>query len=151
MGQRSGLVEDHGVDLRQALHVRATLDDDAGARRMRHRGKHRRRRGDADAGAVVDDHQRQEAIEIAGDRRGADREAERWGDQPVGELLGMVLHTGVADRRRFHEPRDLPGGGEIADADGAHGQLAVAHNRRGEHRFALRAHDRCKPSPVMVF
>ena len=57
VGQGAGLVENHGVDFGEALHVRAALDDDAGARRMRHRGEHGGRRGDADAGAVIDDHQ----------------------------------------------------------------------------------------------
>ena len=75
-------------------------------------------------------------------RGGADRQAERRRDQPVGELLGVVLHAGVADRRRFDQPRDLPGGGEIADADGAHRQLAVADDGGGEHRFTFRPHDR---------
>ncbi len=64
MGQGAGLVEHDGVGLGELLHVAAALDDDAGARRMGHRGQHRGRRGDADAGAVIDDHQRQEAAEV---------------------------------------------------------------------------------------
>ena len=142
VGQRAGLVEDHGVDLGEALHMGAALDDDAGARRMRHRGEHGGRRGDADAGAVIDDHERQETVEIAGQRRRADRQAECRHDQPVGELLGVVLHPRIADRRGFDQLRDLPGGGEIADADGADRQLAVADDGRGEHGFAFRPHDR---------
>ena len=62
--------------------------------------------------------------------------------QPVGELLGMVLHPGVADRRGFDEPRDLAGGGRGADADGADRELAVADDGRGKDRLALGPHDR---------
>jgi len=122
--------------------VGAAFDDDAGARRMRHRGEHGGRRGDADAGAVVDDHEREETVEIAGDRGSAHCQAECRCDQPVGELLGVVLHAGVADRRRLDQPRDLPRGGEIADADGARRQLAVSDDGGGEHGFTFRPHDR---------
>ena len=63
-------------------------------------------------------------------------------DQPVGELLGMVLHARVADRRGFDQSRDLAGGGRRADAYGANRQLSVANDGGGEYRFALRPHDR---------
>ena len=85
----------------------AALDDDAGARRMRHRGEHGGGRGDADAGAVVDDHERQEAVEVGRHGGGADRERQGRQDQPVGELLGMVLHARIADRRRIRPERAI--------------------------------------------
>ena len=42
----------------------------------------------------------------------------------------------------FDEPRDLAGGSERADPNGAHRQLAVADDSGGKDRFALGAHDR---------
>jgi hypothetical protein len=81
VGQRAGLIENDGVDLGEALHVGAALDDDPGPRRMRHRGKHRGRGGDADAGAVIHDHERQETIEVARDGGRPCRDRKRRHDQ----------------------------------------------------------------------
>ena len=142
MGQRAGLVEDDGVDLGQFLHVRAALDDDAGARRMGHRGQHRGWRSDADAGAVVDDHQRQEAIEICTHRCGASRKRQRRQHEAVGEFLRVILHAGIADRRRLDQLSDLACGRRRTNANGADRELAVANNGCGEHRLTLAAHHR---------
>ncbi len=99
-GQRPGLVEEDRVGFGQAFHMAAALDDDAAPRRERHRGEHGGRRRNADAGAIVDDHERQELVEVAGERRGTNRNPEGRGDEPVGKLFGVVLHARVADRRR---------------------------------------------------
>ncbi len=120
----------------------AALDDDAGARRMGHRRQHGGRRGDANAGAVIDDHQRQEPIEVAGDRSGSDRQRQRRQNEAVGEALGVVLHAGVADRRGLHEMGDLARRGVDADAQRAHAQLSVAKDGGGEHCLAFAAGDR---------
>ena len=116
VGQGAGLVEHHGIDVGETLHMAAALDDHAGARGMRHRGQHRGRCGDADAGAEVNNNQRQETVEVAGHGRGADGERQRRRHQPVGKALGMVLHAGVADRRAFDQAHDLAGGRSSSDA-----------------------------------
>jgi hypothetical protein len=92
--------------------------------------------------AVIHDHQGQETIEVTGERCRPDRQAERRRHQPVGELLGMVLHPRIADRRRLDQPCDLPGRRGGADADGAHRQLAIADDCCREYRFPFRPHDR---------
>ena len=63
--QRAGLVEHDGVDARQLLHVAAALDDDAGPCGMGHGRQHGCRRRDANTGAVIDNDERKEAVEIA--------------------------------------------------------------------------------------
>jgi len=70
---------------------------------------------DANAGAVIDNDERKEAVEITGDRSGTGSEPKRRRNQPIGKSLGMILHPGVADRRGFHEVHDLAGGGRRAD------------------------------------
>ena len=142
VGQRAGLVEHDGVDLGQPLHVAAAFDDDAGTGGMRHRCQHAGRRRDADAGAVVDDDQREEAIDVGGQHRAAEREAEGRQHQPVGETFRVVLHPRVADRRVVDELGDLAGGGAGPDAQRAHRDLALAQHGGGEHRLARRARDR---------
>ncbi len=139
VGQCAGLVEHHGVDPGELLHVAAALDDHAGAGGQRHRGQHGCRGGDANAGAVVDDDEREEAVEVAGDHGGAGGERQGRGDEPVGEAFGMVLHAGVADRRGFDQPHDLAGGGRRPDAQGTQRDLALADDGSGEGRFALAA------------
>ena len=64
VSQRAGLIKDDGVDFGQAFQVPPALDDDASARGVGHRRQHGGRRRNSNAGAVVDDHQREEAVEI---------------------------------------------------------------------------------------
>jgi hypothetical protein len=106
--------------------VAAALDEDTVAGGVGHRCQHRRRSGDADGGAVIDDHQGQEAIEVARQQGGADREAERWQDETVGEAFGMVLHAGVTNRRGIHKPGDLPRHGLGSDPGGPQRHLSFA-------------------------
>ena len=139
VGQGAGLVEDNGVDLGEALQVPAALDDDARARRVRHRCQHGGRRRHANAGAVVDDHQREEPVEIPRHHGRAGCQHQLRHDQPVGQPLGVVLHAGVADRRGFDETHDLSGRGVGADPGRAYRQMAIADYRRRERRVTLAA------------
>ena len=75
-------------------------------------------------------------------RGGSDRQAQSRRDEPVGELLGMILHARIADRRGFDQPRDLAGRRGGANPYGANRQLSVANDGGGEYRLAFRPHDR---------
>ena len=130
---------------------RAALDDDAGARRVRHRGKHGGRRRDADASAVIDDDERQEAVEVAGDSAAVPvARAKRRQHQPIGKFLGVVLHPRVADRRRFDEARDLPAvvavPTRMARTVSWPSRMTVAANTASPFVRMIG-----RPSPVMVF
>ena len=103
---------------------------------MGHRCQYAGRRRDADAGAVVDDDQRQETLEsavstalptarpsVGATNRSAKRSA--WFCMRVSPIGAAVDKLG-----------DLAGGGVGADAGGADGDLAFAQHGRGEDHLA---------------
>ena len=69
LGERAGLVEQHGVDRAQPLERVGVLDEDAGARRPQQRHRHRERHRQAERARAGHDEQRDDALER--DRRAA--------------------------------------------------------------------------------
>ena len=96
LGERAGLVEQHGVDAAQALERVGVLDEDAGARRAHQRHRHRQRHGQAERARA---RRRRAARRRARARRGA---ALRPADATVAAASDeQHLHEAPGQRRRW--------------------------------------------------
>ena len=145
LGERAGLVEQHGVDRAHPFEGEPVLDEDPGL------GRHRGRQGDHERdgkaeGVGAGDHQHGDGagdrvVEVADrppdderDDRGGDSDVEQQGGEPVGEHLSSALAgLGVGD-----EPLDPGQGGVVADGVDTHPDRPVGRHRAGDHAVADR-------------
>ncbi len=159
LGERSGLVDHHGVHPLHRLQGFGVLDEHAGASAASgaHHDGHGRgqsesaRAGDDEHGDGIDQRMRQSRRGAEGEPgdEGDERNADHGGNKDGGNLIGQMLDGGAAALCFADQADDLRQHGLAADALGAHQDGAVAVDAGADDAVAGTAFRRAADSPVI--
>ena len=94
VGERAGLVENDGVRLGDGFEEAPALDGDVMAAALAHGREHRDGHGELERAGEVDHQHGQHLCDVARDKIGQDRAAERIGYEAVGKTGRLVLGSG---------------------------------------------------------
>ena len=135
-GQRSGFVDDEGVDFFQNLQRFGILDEHAGACAAADADHDRHGSGESQGAGAGDDehgdgvHQRMREARLWTEQEprdeGDDCDRDHGGDEPFGDAIGEALDGSAAALRLADELHDAGQQGFAADALGAHDERAGA-------------------------
>ncbi len=112
LGESSGLVEDHPRRPGETLEGVASLDEDAGAGGVTHRGAHRQGSRETEGARAADDEQgdrilhRLRGVDREPDGEGDEGEAEHGQYEPTRDPIGEQDHRRAALRPFFNEAED---------------------------------------------
>ena len=91
VGERAGLVKDDGVRLGDGFEEAPALDGDVMAAALAHGREHRDGHGELECAGEVDHQHGQHLCDVAREKIGQDRAAERVGHELIGKARGLVL------------------------------------------------------------
>ncbi len=149
-GQRAGLVQQDGIDVRQPLQCFAAFEQDAKLRAAsdgdgqggRHRETHRAGAGnhehcDGNGESAAD-------IEERPDHEGGNRERDDCRDKDGADTVSQLLHGGARGLRLLDQPQDLSQAAFCADGSGAIFDGAVVVERAADQRVSDILRDRLR-------